>query len=136
MGRTDRFFFAAEFWGFDWVITQWWGLKMGRPTFEPSDAQREVVFTLAQHGVFIEQISRVVGCSAKTLRVRFAEELAAARAIPAGNRADCDAVIAQQAKTTLRRSRAQLVVVCGKCGALLEFEERETSRTSGRTEPR
>lgn len=49
--------------------------KMGRPRFEPTDYQRKQVTTMAGYGMIPEQIAKVIGVSAPTLRLHFESEL-------------------------------------------------------------
>lgn len=49
--------------------------KMGRPRFEPTDYQRKQVTTMAGYGMTPEQIAKVIGISAPTLRLHFESEL-------------------------------------------------------------
>jgi hypothetical protein len=50
-------------------------LKRGRPTLAPTDVQREKVTTLASNGASHIQIAPIIGCTPKTLRKHFREEL-------------------------------------------------------------
>lgn len=47
----------------------------GRPEFIPTDAQRTQVKAMAAYGVPQDDIAKVIGCSAPTLRKHFWQEL-------------------------------------------------------------
>ena len=50
-------------------------LKRGRPTFKPTDEQREQVKAMSSHRVPHRQQAPLIGCAPKTLRKHFREEL-------------------------------------------------------------
>ena len=50
-------------------------LIRGRPTFKPTEEQREQVIALSSNGLPHIQIARIIGCTPKMLRKHFHEEL-------------------------------------------------------------
>lgn len=53
---------------------------LGRPPFAPTREQRDLVEEMAGFGVPFDDIARLIGCSAPTLRKYFEDELAAGTA--------------------------------------------------------
>lgn len=51
-------------------------VKTGRPTFKPTDQQRNLVMVLRANGIDPADIAFEIGCSERTLYKYFAEELA------------------------------------------------------------
>ena len=49
--------------------------KVGRKRFEPTEYQRKQVTTMAGYGMIPDQIAKVIGISAPTLRLHFDSEL-------------------------------------------------------------
>ena len=53
----------------------------GRKPHEPTETQRKQVEALSGYGIPMEQIGALVGCDAKTLALRYADELERGRAM-------------------------------------------------------